>query len=98
DQAAGSGKWVNTEWATDGFNKFRSTSTNAKGYEAPLYFVRSGYLVGTTLFYYGAIGYLWSSTSQYTTFAYYLEFGSGEFYPATQDARYYGFPVRCVAR
>ena len=98
DQAAGSGKWVNTEWATDGFNKFRSTSTNAKGYEAPLYFVRSGGLYGTTLYDYGTNGFLWSSTSQYTTIAYNLGFNSGDFNPATQNARYHGFPVRCVAR
>ena len=94
----GSGTWVNTGWTTDGFNKFRSTSTNAKGYEAPLYFVRSGHLDSTTLYSYGVTGHLWSSTSQYTTIAYNLTFISGEFLPALQLVRYFGFPVRCVAR
>ena len=98
DQAAGNGQWDNTGWTTDGFNKFRSTSTNATGHEAPLYFVRSGHLAGTTLYNYGVSGYLWSSTSQYTTIAYRLAFYSDEFYPANQNARYFGFPVRCVAR
>ena len=103
DQAAGSGQGVNTGWVTEnsvfvGLNRFRSTSTNAAGYQAPMYFVRSGYLSGTTLYNYGTYGHLWSSTSQYTTIAYYLDFSSTEFYPAHQDGRRYGFPVRCVAR
>ncbi|MBR2855323.1 hypothetical protein IKE99_00015 [Candidatus Saccharibacteria bacterium] len=98
EHTAGSAQWINTEWATDGFNKFRSTSTNAKGYKAPLYFVRSGGLYGTTLYDYGTNGFLWSSTSQYTTIAYYLDFYSDEFYPASQLGRLRGFPVRCVAR
>ena len=94
----GSTTWINTGWATDGFNKFRSTSTNALGYEAPLYFVRSGYLDGTSLYTYGGHGYLWSSTSQYATIAYDLGFHSGAFDPAAQSGRYHGAPVRCVAR
>ncbi|MBR2855454.1 hypothetical protein IKE99_00720 [Candidatus Saccharibacteria bacterium] len=61
-------------------------------------FVRSGNLNGTTLYNYGTNGNLWSSTSQYTTIAYNLEFNSGEFNPANQNARNNGFPVRCVAR
>jgi len=98
EHTAGSSHWVSTGWTTDGFNKFRSTSTNAKGYEAPLYFVRSGYLSGTTLSNYGVNGGLWSSTSQYTTIAYYLGFSSDAFGPAHQGGRAGGCPVRCVAR
>ncbi|MBR2855746.1 hypothetical protein IKE99_02265 [Candidatus Saccharibacteria bacterium] len=98
DQAADSGQHIDTGWTTNGFNKFRSTSTNAKGHEAPLYFVRSGYLASTTLYSYGTSGYLWSSTSQYATIAYYLGFSSDVFGPAYQNARLIGYPVRCVAR
>ena len=98
DQSPGSGQWVNTGWTSTGFNNFRSTSTNPAGKQAPMYFVRSGYLDGTTLLGYGTNGVLWSSTSQWTTIAYYLDFYSGAFRPARQGGRHYGFPVRCVAR
>ena len=98
EHTSGSNQFVDTGWTTDGFNKFRSTSTNIAGYEAPLYFVRSGSLNGTTLDNYGVAGYLWSSTSQYTALAYYLAFTSGVFRPANRSYRGSGLPVRCVAR
>ena len=98
DQSPGSGQWVGIDWTSTGFNNFRSTSTNPAGKQAPMYFVRSGSLDGTTLYDYGTLGLLWSSTSQYTTIAYYLDFHSGVFYPAGQYGRFDGFPVRCVAR
>ena len=83
------GLWENVGWATNGFNNFRTS---------PLYFVRSGIVDGAALYYYGTAGYLWSSTARSGSIGYYLTFYSGELHPAGQNNRYYGFPVRCVAR
>ena len=91
-------RWVNVGWATNGFNNFRTSFTNSHGQQAPMYFVRSGYLSSTTLYGYGTGGYLWSSTVRSGSWGYYLGFYSGVLRPADQDARDYGFPVRCVAR
>ncbi|MBR3254023.1 InlB B-repeat-containing protein [Candidatus Saccharibacteria bacterium] len=84
-----SDRWVNVGWATNGFNNFRANS---------LYFVRSGFLNGSTLYLYGTYGRLWSSTVRSASWGYYLEFNYGALYPAAQEARFLGFPVRCVVR
>ena len=80
---------VNVGWTTNGFNNFRAN---------PFYFVRSGFLSGSTLVGYGTYGGLWSSTVRSASWGYYLGFNSGGLYPATQSDRYNGFPVRCVVR
>ena len=84
-----SDRWVNVGWTTNGFNNFRTS---------PLYFVRSGYLTGSTLYHYGTDGRLWSSTVRSASWGYYLEFNSGALYPAAQADRLNGFPVRCLIR
>ncbi len=45
----------------------------------------------------GSYGSYWSSTASSSTGAYYLNFGSGNFYPARTRNRYGGRTVRCVA-
>ena len=64
----------------------------------PLYFIRSGYLNGTTLYNFGGYGYYWSSTVYSPTNAYILYFSSGELYPANRNLRYYGWSLRCLSR
>ena len=64
----------------------------------PLYFIRSGYLDGTTLYYFGDSGYYWSSTVYSSTFAYGLGFNSGGLYPAFRNHRYDGWSLRCLSR
>ena len=97
----GSNHWENTSYATGGFNKLRSTSVNAAGYNAPIYFVRSGYIGTAFLGMYAMYGALWSSTSKSQQYAYGTSFYSeerNEFYPADQHFRYIGWPIRCIAR
>ena len=76
-------------YATGGFNKLRSN---------PYYFVRSGFILGGTLYNPGVNGYYWSSTVSSGTYAYSLRFGGTDIYPARSIDRYYGWFVRCVAR
>ena len=86
------GAGANAVYTTDsynGFNLIRST---------PLYFVRSGYVYDGSLLNSGASGYGWSSTVYSGTYGYYLYFYSTTVYPAGNYGRYYGFPVRCIAR
>ena len=74
------------------------TASNALNLRnAPLYFVRSGYVNGGSLDYAASVGRYWSSTVSNASRAYYLYFGNGYLYPALSNYRYYGFPVRCVA-
>ena len=80
---------VNVGFATNGL-------TNLE--KAPLYFARSGYVNGSTLGNFGSYGAYWSSTVVDGNFAYYLYYYSGYLYPASQNYRYYGRSVRCVAR
>ena len=75
------------------------TASNALNLRnAPLYFVRSGYVRGGSLSGVSG-GRYWSSTvdSANASTAYSLRFGSDSLYPAGNDGRYLGFPVRCVA-
>ena len=76
-------------YATGGFNKLRST---------PYYFVRSGDINGGTLRNPGVGGGYWSSMVSGSTYAYSLVFNGTDIYPARNYVRYYGWPVRCVAR
>lgn len=48
--------------------------------------------------YVGSRGYWWSSTAASSTDARRLSFGSGYFYPQYNNAKGYGFAVRCVAQ
>ena len=87
--ASDTSMWQDAGWATNGFNNFRTN---------PLYFVRSGGVYGSALNEYATGGYLLSSTARSGSIAFLLSFGSGGLYPAPQNRRCYGFPVRCVAR
>ena len=64
----------------------------------PLYFMRSGRLISTTLYDFGARGYYWSSTVNSSTNAYALSFVSGELSPADRGSRYVGRSLRCLSR
>ena len=64
----------------------------------PYYFVRSGDVGGSTLYYFtGGAGY-WSSTAVSASQAYSLYFYSGVVYPAHRYIRYRGWSLRCVTR
>ena len=86
------GQWQS--YASGGFARIQATGIHGD----PLYFVRSGYVNGTTLYYSSYNGYYWSSTVQSSTNGYYLRFSSGGLSPASQNTRNGGFSVRCVAR
>ena len=64
----------------------------------PLYFMRSGYLLGTTLYYFGGYGHYWSGTVYSSSNAYYLLFNSGVLYPAYRYGRVDGRSLRCLSR
>ena len=64
----------------------------------PLYFIRSGYLSGTTLYNFGASGGYWSSTVNSSSDAYYLSFDSTVLSPANRYGRNYGRSLRCLSR
>ena len=64
---------------------------------APLYFVRSGYVHGGTLYDAGVNSHSWSSTISSSTGGYDLGFNSTGVYPASNNNRLYGFSVRCLA-
>ena len=79
---------VNVKYSSTGWNKMKGD---------PFYFVRSGYVYGTTLYYASYDGFYWSSTMATSGNAYNLYFYSGVLYPALVLNRGYGFSVRCVA-
>ncbi len=64
----------------------------------PLYFIRSGYLSGTTLYLFGAYGAYWSSTVNSSSYAYHLYFSSTALGPANRSFRNSGRSVRCLSR
>ena len=70
----------------------------AKMGAAPLYFARSGYVYGSTLYYFSTSGGYWSSTVFSSDDAYYLGYSSSGLYPASRGNRSYGRSVRCIAR
>ncbi len=60
--------------------------------------ILSGNALNGSLVNQGAYGYFWSSTVYNANRAYYLYLGSSLVDPASNYNKYYGFPVRCVAR
>ena len=64
----------------------------------PLYFIRSGFLYGTTLYNFGGNGIYWSSTVNSSSYAYGLNFNSYELYPAGRFDRFGGRSLRCLSR
>ena len=64
----------------------------------PLYFIRSGGLDGTTLYFFGGNGLYWSSTVYSSANAYSLYFNSSGLYPAYRNNRYNGRSLRCLSR
>ena len=62
----------------------------------PYYFVRSGYVDGSTLYTFTGYALYWSSTAVSASQAYYLDFRSGAVYPPRRNVRYYGWSLRCV--
>ena len=78
-----------TSYATDGFNKLRTN---------PLFFVRGGYVYGSSLYDRASDGYYWSSTVYGSGYAYVAYFYSSYIYSANDNSRYVGFPVRCLVR
>ncbi len=82
------------------------TGTDGKSYniaEAPLYFVRSGMFFSNIarLRYSGLGGYGWSSKADSTDnrYAHHLGFNESNVDSSSHDdRRWYGFPLRCLAR
>ena len=72
-----------------GSNNWRSFPNN---------FVYSGFRYGSSAGGRGYYGNYWSSTAYDSSYAYYLDFGSGYVGPASSSRKYYGFSVRCVAK
>ena len=62
----------------------------------PYYFVRSGYVNDSRLFYFTGRAYYWSSTAVNSMQTYYLSFNSDGVWPADCDTRPYGWSLRCV--
>ena len=61
-------------------------------------FVRGGYVdPGNYLYYAGYFGYYWSSVGRSRSYAYSLYFDSGGVGPSSNDFRYLGRSLRCVA-
>lgn len=67
--------------------------------DAPMYWLRGGYVYSTNLRSAGSYGYYWSSTVSSGTIAYGLSFNTGSnLNPSNYNSRYLGFPVRCLAK
>ena len=76
-------------WVTSGYNNVQNN---------PLYIPRSGYFIGASFYNQASSGYLWSGTTYSGTNAYGLGHYSSEVYPAFNNYRQNGWPVRCLAR
>ena len=63
----------------------------------PYYFVLSGFVDGSTLYYFTGYARYWSSTAVSASQAYSLYFNSGGVWPANRSNRYDGRSLRCVA-
>lgn len=83
---AGSG---NVGYKTGGLNIIRTS---------PLWFVRSGHLLGGTLDRPAAYGGFWSRTIENSSNAYSLSFLGNSIYPANNYGRASGRSIRCLAR
>ena len=64
----------------------------------PYYFVRSGYVHGSRLYYFAERADYWSSTAVSASQAYRLYFDSSAVYPADRYYRDVGRSLRCVVR
>lgn len=87
---------TNAEWITaDGAPQ--SWATYIDDYNSVLKLHAAGYLFNTsgTLTNRGAYGNYWSSSQDDATHGWYLSFGSGGSY-MSNNAKAYGFPVRCL--
>ena len=76
-------------YTSDGFVNIR---------KSPLWFVRPGYIYGSTLDDAAASGSYWSSTVVNSNNAYFLSFRSSGVWPSNSYDRFFGRPVRCIAR
>ncbi len=85
----------------DLFNSYGKASGLLYGTQSilnePLYFIRGGYVNGSSLDSAGSGGRYWSSTAYGDTSAYYLNFTTSV-NPSSSNVRYLGYSVRCVAR
>lgn len=73
------------------------SSVNSMG-AVPLYFIRGGYVDNGSLSYSGSYGNYWSKTSLNDDYAFLLNFYNSGIRPRYNMHRYYGFPLRCLAR
>ena len=73
-------------------------STDPKLISAPLWFVRSCFIVSDSFNNSGSSAYYWSSTVSNSSNAYNLDFSATGVNPAGNDNRHNGRSVRCVAR
>ncbi len=73
------------------------SNSDAKLLQAPLYFVRGGYVGSGSLSSVGSEGDYRSQVSRSNTAAYDLYFGSSRVNPSANGDRYAGYSLRCVA-
>ena len=99
---------TNLVGATVNQQLFWNNNSQTNGYtglnnirKSPLYFTRSGRVSNGTLYLAGVSGRSWSSTIgaiDDTSGGYSSTLDSTFVMPAHSDYRYYGFPIRCIAR
>ncbi|MBR2998559.1 hypothetical protein IKF34_02180 [Candidatus Saccharibacteria bacterium] len=74
-----------------------TTEASQRWRKFPNNFVYSGDAYGSTVGNQGSVGGYWSSTANYSYYAYYLYFGSSYVSPGTSSySKYVGFMARCV--
>lgn len=92
-------------YTTYGYSTKQSATINGVSRNVsqnPLYLVRSGYVLASAtnaVQYVRSRGYLWTGFAGTTSNGFYLRVnGTSEFTRSSNDSRWYGLPVRCVAR
>ena len=81
--------YTGTPEGTDASNKLRAYPNN---------FVHSGSVYSGSVSYRGSYGFFWSSTTRFSSIAYYLGLSSSYVSPGTDGSnKYYGRSVRCVS-
>ena len=79
-------------------NLITQTSANTNTIvQAPLMFVRGGYVDPGNILYDAGYGYYWSSVGYYSSGAYYLYFYPDGVGPSNFSGRHFGYSIRCVA-
>ena len=78
-----------SSYATNGFNNIRTS---------PLFFVRGGYVLGSSLGSSGSYGFYWSSSVNSASYAYFASFDSSTIISALSYSRNYGQSIRCMVR